>query len=384
MDLMYQMMDQMQAAVSAAQVTPDRGAASRKQSADKRDFDTMIRQKQQDVRGQSDQRPAAAEDREVVQSREAEPGIPGEQYVLAAALMFQLQPNVSYVAVQTAETPVQSIGLTVPEELSQSAMPVAEEMTAATEAAQPVTEARAELPVEPVAFDRKPAFTEAFTVRTDTVAPEAGPEEPKIELSENEISDFDGERPKAMERNRTEDEIPMESVQPETPVFGPVAAAPVKVAEPVAKAPVALEAEDGMEQLGARIESLLTDESGNTRMELTLTPESLGKVTVEITHMSDGALHIQLSANTAKAVSLLERNTGGLHTILAADRRSEVQIEVRGGEETQQQFLNPDGEHGQNHHQQQNRQQPRQQHDRTQDFLQQLRLGLVGLDGATA
>ena len=147
-----------------------------------------------------------------------------------------------------------------------------------------------------------------------------------------------------------------------------------------------LEADDGMEQLSGKIERFVTEEAGVSRVEFTLIPASLGRVTVEITRTADGSLHIQLNATTLRATELLQRNTGTLQHLLGADTRPEVRIEVRGGEESPQTYLNPNGDgRGQDQRRQQEQRKDREERrgaHQAVDFLQQLRLGLVELSGA--
>ena len=136
-----------------------------------------------------------------------------------------------------------------------------------------------------------------------------------------------------------------------------------------------------MEQLSARIEEFVTDEAGTSRVEFTLVPASLGKVTVEITRTADGSLHIQLNATTLRASELLQRGSGTLQHLLGAGSRPEVRIEVRTDTDAQQMYLNPNanGEQQRQRQRQEQRRQEEQRRDRhqTADFLQQLRLGLV-------
>lgn len=172
-----------------------------------------------------------------------------------------------------------------------------------------------------------------------------------------------------------------ENVPTETPVFGEVKATPVKVAEAPSE-PVRLEAKDAPEQLSEKLVQPLLD--GSSRVELTLTPEHLGKITVEITRAQDGSLSVILSASTQKAASLLDQHGNQLQQLLAADTHADVKVQVQHAEQqNQQQFLNPNDSNGQQ--QQQRQQQQEQKHPAAaQDFMQQLRLGLIDLDTAAS
>ncbi len=159
-------------------------------------------------------------------------------------------------------------------------------------------------------------------------------------------------------------------------LFKDVEAAPVKVAEPQKEA-IPLESKEGVEKLAKAVDEALP--LGDTKVELTLTPANLGKITVEITHSQDGALHVVLSASTHSAEKLLDQHSGNLQSLLAASGRDNVKVEVQNNQPAQQQpqFLNPDGQNQQQEQQERQQQQQRQfQKHETEDFIQQLRLGL--------
>ena len=84
-----------------------------------------------------------------------------------------------------------------------------------------------------------------------------------------------------------EEEILLSDAEMETSVFEDVKAVPVKVGEaPKAEAP-----EQSVEkQIAPKLTEAL--ENGQTRVELQLTPENLGKVQVEMTWSQDVSLHV--------------------------------------------------------------------------------------------
>lgn len=153
-------------------------------------------------------------------------------------------------------------------------------------------------------------------------------------------------------------------------VFHDVKAAPVKVGETY-EAP---QAQDMNEQIAAQLIPAM--EQGKTRVELQLTPEHLGTLKVEITQSENGSLHVAITAQNSETRNLLEKHTDSLQSMLAARSQNTVQVEVQRQEESQPK--NPyDGHNGQNSQQQQQEQhRPRHTHS-SQDFLHQLRLGLV-------
>ena len=132
------------------------------------------------------------------------------------------------------------------------------------------------------------------------------------------------------------------------------------------------------EQIAPKLTEAL--QKGETRVEVTLTPENLGKVTVEVTLREDGTLHVALHAESSQTRGLLERSADNLMAMLGRDARQEVQVEVPRQQESQQQNFYDDGRQGRG--QQEHGQQERRQEQRSgEDFLHQLRLGLVPGDG---
>lgn len=152
-------------------------------------------------------------------------------------------------------------------------------------------------------------------------------------------------------------------------VFHDVKAAPIKVAEPEAPR----QAEDVNEQITAQVIPAL--EQGQTKVELQLTPEHLGSVKVEITQSENGALHIAITAQNSQTRNLLEKHSDSLQSLLASRSQTEVRVEVQRQEESQPQH-NYDGHNSQHGQQQQEQHRPRNSQS-SQDFLHQLRLGLV-------
>lgn len=172
-------------------------------------------------------------------------------------------------------------------------------------------------------------------------------------------------RPQEQDEEKTT--VEYGEAEPEA-VFHDVEAAPIKVGE------TARETSDVEQQLGSRLTQAL--EQGETRVQLQLTPEHLGAVKVEITHTAEGTVRVALSALRSETRSLLEKHADGLREALGGKTRSQVQVEVRKDEGSQRRDDHPyEGHNGQNRQQQEQRRQARPQ--RTVDFLQQLRLGLI-------
>ena len=118
-------------------------------------------------------------------------------------------------------------------------------------------------------------------------------------------------------------------------------------------------------------------------MQLQLNPEYLGHVTVELTRSAEGALSVVLHAERLQTQGLLEKHMGGLQELLSANGREDVVVEVQRQQESQQSAnfdYNGSSGNGKQGQPQQEQQQRQPQH--TENFLQQLRLGLVPLEEA--
>lgn len=122
-------------------------------------------------------------------------------------------------------------------------------------------------------------------------------------------------------------------------------------------------------------------EAGLRQVQIKLSPENLGSLTIQLTQSANGALHVVLHATSAKAANLLTQHLDSLNLALQGMNQNQVHIEVQRHEDAQQaqqqlnQQADPDG-----HNRQQHQQQRREDHTRSEDFLQQLRLGLFQLD----
>lgn len=178
-------------------------------------------------------------------------------------------------------------------------------------------------------------------------------------------------RPQQEEAPRFEDEAEVTDTAVEVqPLFQRETAPPVKVGDPE---PVYAEEPQAPQQLAAKINQAL--EQGDSMVQLQLNPENLGKVTVEIIRTAQGVLNVVFTPETARAAHLLQQHSGSLMNVLMGDGREvEVVVQQPQQPENSNQFLNPDGQNRQHHQQQQQQHRPKAT---TEDFLQQLRLGLV-------
>lgn len=340
---------------------PKRAAATQSGSkSDSSDFGGMVQKKQQEVRGQDTRDAKSAQTSDAKKPADAPTAsqkgqdVPDEQYAIAAAMMMQSWLQMIPFNVTPEEQ-------TLDVEITPTFMP---DMR---------IEVVTETPMEQVQV--RPEEIAAPTEQRDF--------QEVVEQVRTQVTEFSDKPLTEEETEETEETVIVEDVQAETPVFGYMEAEPVKVAS-VQETPVELEAPDGMEQLRGRIEEFLTDAQGNSYVELTLSPPELGKITVSLVQTNDGALHIQLSASTARAAEILGRNTEGLQQLLAARQRPEVRVDAT---ETQQQpyiFINPNEDNGQDQRNRQQDQRKRENDERGEhgdrDFISQLRLGLVGIE----
>ena len=162
----------------------------------------------------------------------------------------------------------------------------------------------------------------------------------------------------------------------ETPVFQEVSDIPIKVGEAeVTEQPS--EVRPLKTQLSEKLTQAL--EQGESKVELQLEPKNLGRVQVEMTWDQEGALHVSMYAENSRTRALLEQDLAGLRSVLSQNTQQEVRVEVSRQQESQQQNFYDGESGGQNGRQQQEQHQGRQRSE--QDFLHQLRLGLVSLDG---
>lgn len=157
-------------------------------------------------------------------------------------------------------------------------------------------------------------------------------------------------------------------VSGERTIFREVETAPVKVSETTSESELTESVET---QINEKLTQTLS--AGETRVELQLNPEHLGKITIELTQSSDGALHVSLFADNHQTRLMLERDTSGLQGLLSRNVQEEVLVEVPQQQQAQQQ----ESYEGHRQQEQQQEQQRHQQRQQSENFLDQLRLGLI-------
>ena len=203
------------------------------------------------------------------------------------------------------------------------------------------------------------------------------PEQPKADLL-NGLKDLDATVTtlrEAMADTDDQDDADLDaSVMGDQPLFKDVKAAPVKVGENFQ-----LDTQEPDMEVNLADTIRFAAQQGLKQIEIKLSPENLGSLTVKLTQATDGTLQVVLHTANAKAANLLNQHLDNLNAALQGySHNSEVRVEVQRGEDSQQaqqQQTNPDG-----HNQQRQQQEHRQEEQHDGDFMQKLRLGLFGLD----
>lgn len=374
-------MEQLYNAMVTYMQTPQERPAAKGGTADKDGFQKLLEQKQNTdaASGPKQERPEAAEApqerpavRENPQETQEAPqeGQELEERMVLAAMAMMQAPVVPVEQVMTPEVQAEAV---VDEAVVDEVAPLAAEglLTQEDQALVPETETGAELSVEGELLPAEDQ-TLAEEIPQPIEAPQAAHETEgrTVEVKVETVED----RPQEVQEEGDSEEMPeLRDAGAEAPVFEEVKAVPVKVGE----APVAEKAEKPVEtQIGDRLAEAL--KAGETHVELQLTPENLGKVTVEMTLSKEGGLVVQLHAENRDTQSLLSKNLSGLENLLSRESQQEVRVEVPRQEESQRQDLY---EQQQNHHRQQQQERRRSRESDGEAFMQQLRLGLIPMDG---
>lgn len=227
-----------------------------------------------------------------------------------------------------------------------------------------------------------PLQTEQVPQQSMAPVLETEPEAPQLQTVETAQTAPQTETGKADSGESRGSELPMEELHAESrteqadvepqPVFRDIKAVPVKVGEVYQAEPTV---ENGVElkDLGDTLTQAI--DRGENRLELQLQPAELGRIRVEMRWSDEGALHVILHAESTRTQNLLEKDMAGLQTLLGRETQQEVKVELpREQEAPRQSFDDGRQNGGQQHHQQEQRQSSRHS---GQDFLHQLRLGLI-------
>lgn len=313
---------------------------------------------------QSGEKPQEADQPQEVQAVQEDPKELEKQMALAAMAMLQ-NPVVPAEQVVTPEVQAEAV-------VDEAAPLMAEDvLTPEAQSFVPETEKAVEIPVDGGEAQTQTADQAPVEELPQTIeAPKAAQE---TESRTVEVKAETGNRTKEAADSAEDTPELQDAEVGEAPVFEDVKAVPVKVGE----TPKAEMKQPVEEQISHRLTEAL--QNGETHVEIQLTPENLGKVTVEMTLSKDGGLVVQLHAENRETQSLLSKNSAGLEALLGRETAQEVRVEVPRQEESQRQDLYEQQQ--QQHRQHQQEQQRRRQETSSEDFIQQLRLGLIPLDG---
>lgn len=368
------------AATQIAQNTTPPVSGRTEDAGDRRDFSTLLAEKRVEVAGaetgravsesQKGEVPAAADGGALSQGAQSVPQAPGLEELFRSLLMgAQAAPEGDASLQQVPQTAVPGMaqapaaaeeGAVLLQPGQQTAggeqLPVPAEPALAGEA-----ESTVQAEVLPAAEDGGTATAQAVT----PAARESGAQTP-ADAGETAGRPAGGEQ-----------ELPeLDSVQTEgaaQPLFDRTEHMPVKVGE--------ADTLDATEpDFAPRLAKAITEaeQEGARHVELKLAPEHLGKLSVELTQGKDGVLHIVFHAENEQAMKLLQEHSATLVSMLHGSHSGEIQVEVPRPQQGEQPWQQPEQQPGQQHGR--NPQEQGRQRQSTEDFLQQLRLGLLGVE----
>ncbi len=368
------------AATQIAQNTTPPVSGRTEDAGDRRDFSTLLAEKRVEAAGtetgravpesQKGEVPAAADGGALSQGAQSVPQAPGLEELFRSLLMgAQAAPEGDASLQQVPRTAVPGMaqapaaaeeGAVLLQPGQQTAgggqLPVPAEPALAGEA-----ESTVQTEVLPAAEDGGTATAQAVT----PAARESGAQTP-ADAGETAGRPAGGEQ-----------ELPeLDSVQTEgaaQPLFDRTEHMPVKVGE--------ADTLDATEpDFAPRLAKAITEaeQEGARHVELKLAPEHLGKLSVELTQGKDGVLHIVFHAENEQAMKLLQEHSATLVSMLHGSHSGEIQVEVPRPQQGEQPWQQPEQQPGQQHGR--NPQEQGRQRQSTEDFLQQLRLGLLGVE----
>ena len=368
------------AATQIAQNTTPPVSGRTEDAGDRRDFSTLLAEKRVEAAGtetgravpesQKGEVPAAADGGALSQGAQSVPQAPGLEEQFRSLLMrAQAAPEGDVSLQQVPQTAVPGMaqapaaaeeGAVLLQPGQQTAggeqLPVPAEPALAGEA-----ESTVQAEVLPAAEDGGTATAQAVT----PAARESGAQTP-ADAGETAGRPAGGEQ-----------ELPeLDSVQTEgaaQPLFDRTEHMPVKVGE--------ADTLDATEpDFAPRLAKAITEaeQEGARHVELKLAPEHLGRLSVELTQGKDGVLHIVFHAENEQAMKLLQEHSATLVSMLHGSHSGEIQVEVPRPQQGEQPWQQPEQQPGQQHGR--NPQEQGRQRQSTEDFLQQLRLGLLGVE----
>ena len=368
------------AATQIAQNTTPPVSGRTEDAGDRRDFSTLLAEKRVEAAGtetgravpesQKGEVPAAADGGALSQGAQSVPQAPGLEELFRSLLMgaqAALEGDVSLQQVPQTAVPGMAQAPAAAEEGAVLLQPG--QQTAGGEQlpvpAEPALAGEAESTVQTEVL---PAAEDGGTATAQAVTPAARESGAQTPADAGETAG----RPAGGEQELPE----LDSVQTEgaaQPLFDRTEHMPVKVGE--------ADTLDATEpDFAPRLAKAITEaeQEGARHVELKLAPEHLGKLSVELTQGKDGVLHIVFHAENEQAMKLLQEHSATLVSMLHGSHSGEIQVEVPRPQQGEQPWQQPEQQPGQQHGR--NPQEQGRQRQSTEDFLQQLRLGLLGVE----
>lgn len=368
------------AATQIAQNTAPPVSDRTEDAGDRRDFSTLLAEKRVEAAGtetgravsesQKGEVPAAADGGALSQGAQSVPQAPGLEELFRSLLMgAQAAPEGDASLQQVPQTAVPGMAQAPAAAEEGAVLLQPGQQTAGGEQlpvpAEPALAGEAESTVQTEVL---PAAEDGGTATAQVVTPAARESGAQTPADAGETAG----RPA-----RGEQELPeLDSVQTEgaaQPLFDRTEHMPVKVGE--------ADTLDATEpDFAPRLAKAITEaeQEGARHVELKLAPEHLGKLSVELTQGKDGVLHIVFHAENEQAMKLLQEHSATLVSMLHGSHSGEIQVEVPRPQQGEQPWQQPEQQPGQQHGR--NPQEQGRQRQSTEDFLQQLRLGLLGVE----
>ena len=368
------------AATQIAQNTAPPVSDRTEDAGDRRDFSDLLAEKRVEAAGTETGRtvpenckgevPAAADGGALSQGAQSVPQAPGLEELFRSLLMgaqAALEGDVSLQQVPQTAVPGMAQAPAAAEEGAVLLQPG--QQTAGGEQlpvpAEPALAGEAESTVQAEVL---PAAEDGGTATAQVVTPAARESGAQTPADAGETAG----RPAGGEQELPE----LDSVQTEgaaQPLFDRTEHMPVKVGEAGT-----LDATEP--DFAPRLAKAITEaeQEGARHVELKLAPEHLGKLSVELTQGKDGVLHIVFHAENEQAMKLLQEHSATLVSMLHGSHSGEIQVEVPRPQQGEQPWQQPEQQPGQQHGR--NPQEQGRQRQSTEDFLQQLRLGLLGVE----
>ena len=368
------------AATQIAQNTAPPVSDRTEDAGDRRDFSTLLAEKRVEVAGaetgravsesQKGEVPAAADGGALSQGAQSVPQAPGLEELFRSLLMgAQAAPEGDASLQQVPQTAVPGMAQAPAAAEEGAVLLQPGQQTAGGEQlpvpAEPALAGEAESTVQAEVL---PAAEDGGTATAQVVTPAARESGAQTPADAGETAG----RPAGGEQELPE----LDSVQTEgaaQPLFDRTEHMPVKVGE--------ADTLDATEpDFAPRLAKAITEaeQEGARHVELKLAPEHLGKLSVELTQGKDGVLHIVFHAENEQAMKLLQEHSATLVSMLHGSHSGEIQVEVPRPQQGEQPWQQPEQQPGQQHGR--NPQEQGRQRQSTEDFLQQLRLGLLGVE----